>query len=233
MRKVILFLLMISIALPNLSFAQTPSGVDQQINDLKNKVASKVAQLKLVEKRGVIGKVTDVTNTQITISDINENPIEIDVDELTDFSSSNISSFDISDIKKGMEISVLGLYNKDSERLLARFVDETTIPVFLQGVITQKDSANYTVTLSTQGGTAYLVDIENVTKTLEYTNGDLSESGFSKLPNMVNAIVVGFPNSKEKDRITAGRIITFPDSPKDPKVPIIQASPSSSPAPSK
>lgn len=233
MKKVILFLFVLSLLLPNLSFAQTPSGVDQQINELKDKVASKVAQLKLVEKKGVIGKVTDVTNTQITINDINGNPIGIDVDELTDFSSSDNSSFDISDIKKGMEISILGLYNKDSERLLARFVDETTIPVFLQGVITQKDSANYTVTLSTQDGTTYLVDIENVTKTLEYTNGDLSESGFSKLSNMVNAIVVGFPNSKEKNRITAGRIITFPDSPKDPKVSVIQVSPPTNPAPSK
>ena len=204
-------------------------SINQQIDQLKDKVASKVAQLKLVEKMGVIGTVTSATNTQIIINDVNDKARIIDVDEITQFSSDNNNSYDISDIKKGSKISVLGLYNKDSERLLARFINEVSIPLFLNGVISGKDTVNYTLNLSTSDGTNYTVDVEDVTRTFEYRDGDLTEAGFSKLGTMQNAVVVGFPDPKQKDRITASRIITFPDTPRDPGIKIVEQSPSPTP----
>ena len=64
----------------------TDNPVVQQINDLKDRIASRVAQLKLVERRGVIGTVTAVSDTQLTLVDTNDNNRFIDVDELTKFS---------------------------------------------------------------------------------------------------------------------------------------------------
>ena len=105
--------------------------ISDKVDALKDKVASRVAQLNLVERRGIIGIVEDVSDTQITIIDLNDKTRIIDVDELTKFSSEDDNSFGISDIKKGSKISALGLYNKESRRLLARFVNEKNIPLFI------------------------------------------------------------------------------------------------------
>src|SRR2546423_2045460 len=129
-KQVLIYFLMLSIVsfilLPHV-FALTPTAnptgtnptVSQkqdvlvnQINQLKEKIASRVAELNLVEKRGVIGTVSDVSANQISITDITGKTRYVDVDEITKFSSSQAKkSFGLSDLTKGTRISVLGLYN--------------------------------------------------------------------------------------------------------------------------
>lgn len=199
--------------------------INEKVDELKNKIASRVAELNLVEKRGIIGVVQNVSDTQITVSDLNEKNRIIDVDEFTKFLSVGDDSFGISDIKKGSRISTLGLYNKDSHRLLARFIKEISIPLFLYGVISEKDEKDFSVNLTVEDGTVFIVDIEKITKTFEYSNGELETSGFSKIQALQNALVIGFPDLKEKEQITAGRIIIFPNLPKNPKIPIVEELP--------
>jgi len=67
-------------------FAATPvpptSSVDQELQQkLLNQIASKAAQLKLTEKRGIIGTVTESKDTSITLTDVNGNTRFVDVDE--------------------------------------------------------------------------------------------------------------------------------------------------------
>jgi len=193
--------------------------LSDQINNLKEKIASRVAQLKLVEKRGFVGKVKNVSGNQITL--INANTIErnIDVDEITKFSSSaSKESFGLSDLKNGTVISVIGLYNKDSQRLLARFINTYTSPIYASGSITSIDKTNFTLKLTLEGGTSYLVDVENVTKITSYS-GEVSEKlGFSKVTQGTRAIVIGYADKKEKDRMVATRLLLFPDLPKNPAI---------------
>lgn len=245
MRRILIILLLCLIFLPSFTFAQTKTPaqaiptsdeiekISDKVDELKDKVASRVAQLKLVEKRGIVGKVESVTDIQITLADLNGKTRIIDVDELTKFSSENNSSFGISDVKKGSVISVLGLYNKESQRLLARFLNEIEIPLILVGVVSKKDDKNFTITLSTEDGTNYLVDIERITKTYEYDEGQLAQSGFSKIEVLENAVVLGFADPKEKNRLTGSRIITFPKLPSNPRIPIIEEDTRSSPTPAK
>ncbi len=194
--------------------------LSNQINDLKEKIASRVAQLKLVEKKGILGSVKDASSTQMTITDISGANRVIDVDEITKFSSPSAKdSFGISDIKPGMKLSVIGLYNKDSQRLLARFVNSFTIPLYLSGAITNVDKENYTVTLQMEGGKSYLVDIESVTKTLDYSTIDSPvKSGFSKIENGTRAVIIGYADKKQANRMVATRILIFPNLPKNPLV---------------
>src|SRR3990167_1965865 len=84
-------------------------AISDQIDELKEKVASKVAELKLVEKKGMVGTVTDVRGNQITLEDLSKNVRFIDVDEFTEFTPLKATvNFGISDISKGMKIGVLG-----------------------------------------------------------------------------------------------------------------------------
>ncbi len=209
----------------------TPSSTTQEKNqeDLQQKfidrVASRVAQLKLVDRRGIIGNVTDVSNTQITLTDIQNVTRFVDVDELTKFSSPSAKeSFGISDITKGSILGVLGLYNKQSQRLLARFVDVLVLPKIIQGAIAATDTENFTIDFVNQDQQHFLIDVQNSTRTLTYTKDTgLIRSGFSKIKAGQRILIVGFSDSKEKNKIIPTRIIIFPEVPKNPKIVILPA----------
>lgn len=245
MKKIFLLLILLILLSPSISLAQTPSitpneeeietealdSKDEKVDQIKDKVASRVAQLKLVEKRGVVGIVESVNDNEIRINDLNDKTRIIEVDELTKYSSEE-NSFDLTDIQKGTKISAIGLYNKDSEKLLARFVNEISIPIFLNGVISDKDDKEFTVTLSTIDEKKYTVDVERITKSFSFSDGELETTGFAKLETLKNALVIGYVDPKDENRISATRIIVFPDVPKNPGIEIDTPEPSkASPSP--
>ncbi len=199
-------------------------NIDNQINDLKERIASRVAQLKLVEKKGIIGTVTDVSGTQITVSDLNNETRFIDVDEITKFSSPSAKdSFGLSDITKGSKVGILGLFNKQSRRIMARFVDVMVTPVVVRGAVVAVDPTEFTILLQQEDGQKLNIDVETVTKTLGYTKeGGLAKSGFSKVKEGMRILVVGFPNIKDRKRIIGSRVIIFPDLPKNPRIELVQ-----------
>ena len=205
---------------PSLSFAvvtkatPTPTGVSlqQQVDLLKSKIASKVAELNLVEKRGIYGIVEDATDTQIMLKDVDGNNKFADVDELTKFSSSTNNSFGISDVKKGMTLGILGLYNKESQRTQAREVnEEDLLPNFIYGAVYSIDSTNFTITVAKENGAKNIIDVENITKTYAYASKTLVKSGFSKIKLGETVIVVGFFDKQNKNEIIAGRLLLFPE----------------------
>lgn len=206
------------------AYAQTatPTATDlqQKAQKLLELVASDTARLNLTEKRGIIGTVTETSNMQITIDDAQGNTRFIDVDELTKFSSPDAKeSFGISDIEVGSTIGALGLYNKSSRRLLARFVDVTTLPHYIHGTTTIIDTENFSFNMATDNNKTLSIDVETVTKTSSYTLEEgLVKSGFSKITEGENVIVIGYPDKKEADRILASFIFLFPQLPKNPAI---------------
>ena len=185
--------------------------LDQQINDLKTRIASRVAELNLVEKRGIIGTVTDVSDIQITVADLQDNTRFIDVDELTRFSNPIQKEFGISDIVKGTSIGVLGLYNKESRRILARFVSTIDLPMIVYGVIDSVDATNFRVKVQAEDNQEILLDVEKTTITSSYSKDEgLTRSGFSRIKGNERIIAVGQAN-KEENKITATRIILVPE----------------------
>lgn len=197
------------------------SSLNNKINDLKEKIASRVSELNLVEKRGVIGTIVEVSGDNLTIKDVNGDSRIIDVDEITKFSSGTLSksSFGLSDMKKTMRISVLGLYNKQSKRLLARFIKTSIDPVFLSGTITDIDKKNYHITITTPDKKQHLVDILTTTKTQIYNKeSGLKKSGFSELIVGGRVTVLGYPNKKDPTLLSAERILDLSALPGNPNV---------------
>lgn len=207
---------------------QSPSPTEEsnfdnlstQINDLKERIASRVAQLRLVEKRGIIGTVTEASNTQITLTDIQGNTRFVDVDAITKFSSvSSKGSFGISDVSKGMKISVIGLYNKQSRRILGRFVNVYIVPTIINGTVLSRNADDFSMEVATEDGKKRTVDVENVTKTNSYSKEDgISRAGFSKIEVDKRVVVVGYPDKKDPDRIVASRVLLLPELPKNPRI---------------
>ena len=190
----------------------TKSDITNQIDELKTKIASKVAELNLVEKKGIIGTVTDSSDTQITLSDTNGNTRIIDVDEITKFSSSGSKTFGISDIKKGTLLGILGLYNKQSRRILARQVNELSPkPIIIFGGISLLDNKNFELTVVKENGQKVVVEVTDLTKTSSYSSGSISKSGFSKMKAANTILAIGLPDKTDPDKFLATRIIIFPD----------------------
>lgn len=213
---------------PSLAATPVPTDVplseklSSQINDLKERIASRVAQLKLVERRGIIGIVTDISSTQITLSDLKNETRFIDVDELTKFSSASSKDFGISDIAKGTKLGVLGLYNKESKRTLARFINIVSTPTFFSGVVTSVNNEDFNITILMPDGNQYQVDFETSTKTVLYTKTTgMTKSGFSKIKPLQRIFVIGFKDLKDQSKIIASRAILFPDLPKNQNITII------------
>lgn len=224
MKKLFYLLFVICcLLLPPPAHAATPTPEDKtdQIRDqLITNIASRVAQLKLVEKRGIVGKANNVTNTQITITDSQNNTRFIDVDELTKFSNPAVKGvFGISDISNGSTLGILGLYNKESRRILARFVNIITVPTIAHGGVSAINKKNYSLNITTEEKKQITVDVENLTKTYSYTQKTgLIRSGFSKIKENSNIIVVGILSKNDEDTLTATRIIFFPEIPPSPKI---------------
>ncbi len=191
----------------------TDSAELKTIEKIKEMVADKVSKLNIIEKRGFIGIVQDTSNTQITVEDIHGKKRFIDIDELTKFQESIGSSktFGISDIEKGDKLSFVGQFNKDTERLLARFVTYTTsIPEYINGTVTDVDNKEFTITVTTLKNKKVTVDIERSTNTRSYDSKDgMQKSGFSQIVVGEKILVVGFPDEEEEDRYSASRILHF------------------------
>ncbi|MBI4097305.1 MAG: hypothetical protein HY428_02730 [Candidatus Levybacteria bacterium] len=243
MKKLALFLLLLTtyyLLLTTNSYAQTATAkptsklattaapteeskidvLSEQITNLKERIASRVAELQLVERRGIIGRVTEVKDKQITLTDIQDNIRFVDVDELTKFASlSKKESFGISDITKGTKISAIGLYNKQSRRLQARFVSVFVIPTIVNGAIQSLDKADFSLKIMSENGKETNVDVEAVSKTNSYTkeNG-VARSGFSKLEVGWRIVMVGYPDKKNPARILASRILILSELPENPKI---------------
>jgi hypothetical protein len=195
-------------------------NLNKQINQLKERIASRVAELNLVEKRGIIGTVTETSADKITVIDLTGKTRIIDVDEITKFSSPSAkNSFGISDLTKGTTISALGLYNKQSQQILGRFIDAFVTPVFLSGRIADLDKKNYTVTVINEDQKQTVVDVQTFTTISTYFKDDgISKLGFSKLTIGDRIMVTGFPDKKDATLLVASRILTLLDLTKNPKI---------------
>ncbi len=215
MKKIIFSFLCLTIIFSGNSLAATtptPTVSNALLEKVANEIASRTAQLNLVEKRGILGTVTDSSGTQITLSDTKGNTRFVDVDELTKFSSASSKSFGISDVEKGDYLGVLGLYNKQSRRILARDISvESSFPSVIYGAIAQIDKENFEITVVKQNKQRVVIGVEDITKTYAFSKDGLVKSGFSKTVVGETIIAIGFPDKQDPNKILATRMLLFPN----------------------
>lgn len=215
--------------------AEVTKEAQNAIEKIKDAVASKVAELNLVEKKGIFGNVVEVGTSEITIEDAQGNQRIIEIDELTRFEGEKQSDdFGISDIEEGSKLSAVGLYNKETEKLLARFITQkVNIPTSISGAISAINEDEYTITVVSKSGDEYTVDIERSTDSMIYEDGELSDSGFSKFAVGERTIVTGLPSKEEDNRISAERVLHFKSLPPAEDVKKHVSQPPTTPSPTK
>lgn len=189
----------------------TDTPATSQIENLKQRLATQVAQLQQVQKKAIVGTVKDISVSTLTV-ETKTNDVKI---ELTD----NIGVFQTikgkrttlttNDISKDDMVVVFGDYDLTLDLLKAKvIVIQDPLPMRISGTITDIDRKNYTVTLQTTEGPSYTVDIWNTTamSTGDAQNG-VTKGGFSKVQTGDTVLVVGTAEPKKDNYISALRLL--------------------------
>lgn len=211
----------------------TPKDTDlieklKQIEIFKEKIATKVAQVRNEDKGAIYGQIKSIENNNIVVTSLkNDRKINFSEDTLIFKLDNNIKKEAKSaDFKKDIFISAFGNYNDNREILLAKFIYIEEYLTRIAGKITDLDKANFTLTVKANSA-VYLIDIEKYTKTIIFEKGKgIVKGGFSKFKVGDSVFTVVTPNTKEENRFFADRIILLSVLPLTPTL-----TPSLSPSP--
>ena len=165
----------------------TNSQEDREIQNLKEKIATKVAELREKNSKAVSGIVQEInkTKTIIKIKTWNEEDFEIKVDpDLTKFyqiSASQKKEVDSSAVKKSTYIIVTGLIKDKSVDANFIYLDE----LFMVGVgkVTEVNKEDFFISVITSDKENYTLDVETFTKQQMLNIKTLKSEniGFSKI----------------------------------------------------
>jgi hypothetical protein len=155
----------------------------KQIENLKEKIATKVAEIRKSEIMLVTGNINKINDNEIQLeTEKGVKTIFVGEDsniyEITGNSKKNLNQKDLS---PGTEISVLGYQSDDNSTLSAKFVYIYDNKIRLNGKILNIDKDNFTLTVKTKDG-EYELNFERSSKANLINKTDTVEkSGFSKI----------------------------------------------------
>jgi len=186
---------------------------NKQVEDLKERLATKVAQLRQTERRALYGTVKTVTISTLTVETATKD-IKIELtDDIAVFQTlkGKRTTLTIENVEKGDVISVFGDWDTAVEVLKAKVIFIHSAGDALErviGTITETKKTDYTITLKTKDEQTYTVDFETATKTNVWSNDKgIEKGGFSKLLPGEIIIVTGTAVPKKENRISALRIL--------------------------
>lgn len=214
---VFLFIFLFGRLTSNVIFAQTGSATldEKAIQDFKEKVATKVAELQAQNNKAVSGFVNNISGSTLTIKDENDVAYEIKPDESIakyyQVVGSQRKEIQLSDIKKGSFIIVMGVANDKVINANSIYVDE----MFLvkSGKITQVDSTNFALKVLSSDKDTYTLNIETLSKQQMINVKTLEEEkiGFSKIKEGDTIHFVVKKTGTEKDNTySAVKILIIP-----------------------
>jgi len=182
-----------------------------QIENLKERLATKVAELKQTSKKAMYGLMKSLSISSITI-ETNQKDVKLEVtDDITvaQIIKGTRTDLSIEDLDEDDFVVVFGEYDTSLDLLDAKHIFIQSVqPSFFHGQITEIDDTSYTITIITTEDRTLSIDYEKSTKSLSWNKVDgIEKSGFSKLNIKDNIHVLGFPDNEDKDSISATRIV--------------------------
>lgn len=182
----------------------------KKIEVLKDKIATKVAQLRQSEKGAQTGIVKSINGKSITLTTRSGEKTAMFSDDTVFFvlEEGNRTSTSAQKLKEGNRITVIG-YFEDSGNLIAKYIYSFTPLVRISGKISNIEKSNYTITIKdAQGDT--IADGETYSQIFLFDKAKgLIKGGFSKLAIGDTVHVVATPNPKEENRVSIRRLVAL------------------------
>ena len=220
---ILLFLLLLGMGfqIKAVSPEASPTAINdksKQIDDLKERLATKVAELKQLQRQAFYGTIKSVSVSTFTV-ETGTKDLKIELtDDIKIFQKikGTRTELKIENLEKGDIVTVFGEYDATLELLKAKVVFiQSTDPIRIAGNITEVNKTDYTVTILTADAKTYTIDFETTTKTSLWNGKELEKVGFSKLVVGDTIHVTGTAVAKQENRISAARITNLgSDTPK-------------------
>jgi len=211
------FIIFLGFLISFVIFAQekvSTSSSEKEVEILKEKIASKVAQLRQENNQAVSGKIINLSENQIEIKDKDDKKVLIKLDPtLTKYyriKNNQKKEINFSDLEKNNYVVVSGITTDKGINANLIFVDEKYLLEFGRVIEINKDS--YWLKINTITNENIILDIETYTKQLMLNIKDLQleKTGFSKIKegDMINFVAKDEKN--ENNHFSAQKIIVIP-----------------------
>ena len=195
--------------------ATTEAISQKEIQDLKVKIANKVAELNK-DKKATAGTITDINNDVIKIKNEDNKELIIKIDsELTKYyqiEQAVKKEIKVTDLKKDAYIIVSGLPLENTINANSIYQDKPYI--VRSGKITEVNKTDYYLRVMSTDKDEYILDIENITKQqiVNIKTLELERTGFSKIKegDTIHFVVAADANTKENNRYPLLRFLIIP-----------------------
>ena len=184
-----------------------------KVKQLKEKLATKVAELRENQTRGWNGEIAALSKTSFTlVTSSGEIKVRFDDDTLVYKLGSKKTEASSKDLKNAQTVSVLGLYESEVKQQTAKVILLQTLPKFYTGKVTQVDKTQGTLTITTDKNVQIILDYEKTTTATEYDLGEkkLKKSGLSRIATNDTIQAWGYLNEDDVQKVRAVKIIRLP-----------------------
>lgn len=183
----------------------------KQIEALKEKIATKVAEIRDKDKKVSMGSVKSLGTNSVTITSRKGEETITYSDDTTFyyFKNGEKTETNAKKIVEGDLISVFGYLSEDKTKIVSKYIYIQTPSSHIIGKLVDIDKDNFILTIKEKQGNQ-LVDVETSTKTFLYSKSGWQKGGFSKFKLGDSIHVVGTPDTKDAIKITGNRIYILP-----------------------
>lgn len=230
MKRIIFIFIALFLITVNFSFAQTPSeeptptsetkednnmakDVQDKIEDLKERLATRVAEIRSKSKKAFYGTIAEKDDITFTVKN-GDAKIAVVIDDQTNIemiTASGRNTIDASTIEVGDKIAAFGILDLDQKTILAKYVLMRSLPITIYGKVKEIDQNKGVITVSDVGGEDYQMDYEIRTKCVIWNKEEnkIASCGLSKI-NQGDLIFVRIQEGSKKGNYTILRILNLP-----------------------
>lgn len=194
---------------------QDSTGELEEIQEFKDKLASKVAELQQNEDKAIAGFASDINESSLKIITSNNEKYSVELDDLLTkyFSIGNsITEKSKEDISEDDYLIVTGPVNGDIISANGIYID--TQYVSGSGIVSQTDQNNLALTIITLENDTFTIDVETSTKKqiINIKELKLDNVGFStiKAGDVVHFIYKKSNEENKNNRYSADKILVVP-----------------------
>lgn len=194
----------------------TSSAEQKEITNLKEKLATKVLELKKKDQRGISGKITSADSKKIVFKTENEISYEAKLDDVLtktySIAGGEKEEVKISALKKNDYIVISGPVSDKVINANYIYKDEQFFTG--SGKVAEVNKSNFYLKIAGIDKENYTIDIENSTKSrlLNIKTLEAEIVGFSKIKegDTAHFVYKKTGNEKEKNRYSAQKLLVIP-----------------------
>lgn len=207
---------------------------EEKIKNLKERVATKAAELRLLKKRAISGVIGSLSETGLVVK-TKKGEITVETNETTEIyevgPEGKRKAIKLAGLSKEQKVVVWGQFNSETETLTARQIIARVFPLNIPGRIISLDKNQKSFTVENRKKTVFSVVTDNLTKFAKIERGKGTvKASFADLKEESRVHIHGFLKTKEaREVVDAFRILILPE--KMTASPAAVLSPAISPSP--